>query len=177
MKPESYFRPLQDLFFRANLPASYCLASSKSTFITGQPHIIRRWPMPWRLCSSNRTTSPRLKCLWPWACWPVSMWQQGVIPCLERVITCHLNKASRILRLMGFLSLDLNKKPSPGIYQGKRGFVQFTKTGNSKFEISRLCMHGILSLPERDKECLFSGHVFLPMCWLCFLSEGSPMPV
>ncbi len=64
----------------------------------------------------------------------VVKWRQGAIPYLERVITCNLKKASRILRLMGFHAHDLNLKPSSTVYKGKRGFLRFTKTSDPKLE-------------------------------------------
>lgn len=68
----------------------------------------------------------------------VDDWKKGRIPYLEKVITCNLSKANRILQLMRFHAHDLNMKPSVTTYtrkvKSKKIELRFSKSGTKKVE-------------------------------------------
>lgn len=68
----------------------------------------------------------------------VEDWRRGRIPYLEKVITCNLAKAGRILRILRFHAHDLNLKPSPTAYRRRGGggkmALRFSKSGEHRIE-------------------------------------------
>ncbi len=70
----------------------------------------------------------------------VADWKKGRVTYLEKIISCNLSKASRILRLMHFHAHDLNLKPSITIYKRKARSrtipLRFSKSGIQKLEES-----------------------------------------
>ncbi|MBT3724473.1 MAG: hypothetical protein HOM14_15470 [Gammaproteobacteria bacterium] len=65
-------------------------------------------------------------------------WKKGRVPYLEKILSCNLSKANRILRLMHFHAHDLNLKPSITIYKRKARsktiLLKFSKSGEQKLE-------------------------------------------
>ena len=61
-------------------------------------------------------------------------WKRGQVPYLEKVLTCNLSKANRILRILGFHAHDLNLGPSHTAYQHKGRKLRFSKTGQKALE-------------------------------------------
>lgn len=65
-------------------------------------------------------------------------WRLGRIPYLEKVISCNLSKASRILRILQYHAQDLGLKPSQTVYRkwGKRQkiLLRFSKSGHPSLE-------------------------------------------
>ena len=68
----------------------------------------------------------------------IESWRKGQVTYLERVIGCSLHKASRILRILGFVAHNLNLKPSMTVYKRKvRGGkvpLRFTKPNDQNLE-------------------------------------------
>ena len=68
----------------------------------------------------------------------VEHWRRGRIPYLEKVITCNLSKASRILRILRMHAHDLDLKPLPTVYKrwtkGPRTLLRFSRTGDRALE-------------------------------------------
>ena len=68
----------------------------------------------------------------------VDDWRRGRIPYLERVISCNLSKASRILRILRMHAHDLDLRPLPTVYKrwtkGPRTVLRFSKTGDRDVE-------------------------------------------
>jgi len=68
----------------------------------------------------------------------IESWRKGQVSYLERVIGCNLHKASRILRILGFVAHNLNLKPSMTVYKRKvRGGkvpLRFTKSNDQNLE-------------------------------------------
>ena len=67
-------------------------------------------------------------------------WRKGRVAYLEKIISCNLSKANRILRLMHFHAHDLNLKPSITVYKRKARSrtipLKFSKSGEHKLEES-----------------------------------------
>jgi hypothetical protein len=61
-------------------------------------------------------------------------WQAGRVPYLERVITCNLSKASRILRILRMHAHDMQLRESHTAYRHRGHRLQFSKTGEPKVE-------------------------------------------
>lgn len=61
-------------------------------------------------------------------------WKQGQVACLERVITCNLTRAGRILRLLRFHAHDLKLKPSLTVYHHRKHRLRFSRSGEPKIE-------------------------------------------
>ena len=65
-------------------------------------------------------------------------WRRGRAPYLERVISCNLSKANRILRLLRLHAHDLNLRPSQTVYKqwgkGRSGILRFSKSGKEDVE-------------------------------------------
>ncbi len=64
----------------------------------------------------------------------LSQWNQGQVPCLERVIRCNLTRTGRILRLLRFHAHDLNLKPSITVYHHRKHRLRFSRSGEPKIE-------------------------------------------
>ena len=65
-------------------------------------------------------------------------WRFGRITYLEKVISCNLSKANRILRILRLHAKDRGLKPSKTVYKkwgkGKKIFLRFSKSGNPALE-------------------------------------------
>ena len=61
-------------------------------------------------------------------------WEKGKVPYLEKVITCNLSKANRILRIIGFHAHDLNMAKRIKFLKYKKKTLRFTKSGYKKGE-------------------------------------------
>ena len=66
-------------------------------------------------------------------------WRFGHIRYLEKVISCNLSKANRILRILRLHAKDRGLKPSKTVYKkwGKKSrkiLLRFSKTGNPALE-------------------------------------------
>jgi hypothetical protein len=68
----------------------------------------------------------------------LELWRRGQIPFLERVISCNLAKAERILRILKLHAEDRGLKPSWTAYKkwgkGRKTLLRFSKTGNPRIE-------------------------------------------
>jgi hypothetical protein len=66
-------------------------------------------------------------------------WRFARVPYLEKVITCNLSKANRILRVLHYHALALGLKPSQTAYRKwgkgrKRIVLRFSKSGDPNLE-------------------------------------------
>jgi len=61
-------------------------------------------------------------------------WEKGKFPYLEKVITCNLSKANRILSIIGFHAHDLNMVKRLKYMKFKKKRLRFTKSGYLKGE-------------------------------------------
>jgi len=61
-------------------------------------------------------------------------WKNGQIQVLENVISCNLNKAGIILRILRYHAHDLNLSPSVVIYKKKGEMLRFSKSGEKNIE-------------------------------------------
>ncbi len=68
----------------------------------------------------------------------VEDWRRGRVPCLERVITCNLSAAGRILRILRMHVHDLRLQPSVTVYcrqrKGPKSRLRFSKSGEAPIE-------------------------------------------
>jgi len=66
----------------------------------------------------------------------IDAWHLGQAPCLERVFQGSLSKANRTLRIIGFLTHDLNMIQSRHTYRqpGKKTPLRFSKSGTRNLE-------------------------------------------
>jgi hypothetical protein len=81
-------------------------------------------------------------------------WRFGRIPYLERVITCNLAKASRILRILRMHAHDLNLRPSPTVYvrfgKGPKQRLRFSKTSDPGLEMA-YALHFMRNVSKRKR--------------------------
>ena len=65
-------------------------------------------------------------------------WRFGRVPSLERVITCNLSKAQRILLILKYHADERGLKPSPTVYKkwgkGRKVLLRFSKSGSPYME-------------------------------------------
>lgn len=61
-------------------------------------------------------------------------WKKGKVFYLEKVITCNLSKANRILSILGFHAHDLNMEKSLMYLKYNKKILKFTKNGHKKGE-------------------------------------------
>jgi hypothetical protein len=65
-------------------------------------------------------------------------WRFGRVSCLERVISCNLSKAQRVLMILKYHSQERGLKPSPTAYKkwgkGRKQLLRFSVSGNPFME-------------------------------------------
>ena len=65
-------------------------------------------------------------------------WRFGRVPCLERVITCNLSKAQRVLMILKYHAEERGLKPSSTVYKkwgkGHKHQLRFSVSGNPFME-------------------------------------------
>jgi len=82
-------------------------------------------------------------------------WRFSRVPYLEKVITCNLSKANRILRILHYHALDRGLKPSETVYKKwgkgrKRILLRFSKTGHPNLEAA-YSRHYVLGTKKKPK--------------------------
>ncbi len=82
-------------------------------------------------------------------------WRFARVSCLERVITCNLSKANRILRILHYHALNCGLKPSQTTYKkwGKgrnRIVLRFSKSGHPNLEAA-YSRHYVSSFKREQK--------------------------
>ena len=85
-------------------------------------------------------------------------WRRGQVPYLERVFQGNLSKASRILRILGFHTHDLNMLPRRTVYhqwgKGKKRTLQFSKSGNQGIENAYSTHYVWNRSPEKKRQII-----------------------
>ena len=61
-------------------------------------------------------------------------WKKGKVSYLEKVITCNLSKANRILSILGFHAHDLNMEKRIKHIKYNKKVLKFTRNGHKKGE-------------------------------------------
>lgn len=81
-------------------------------------------------------------------------WRFGRVPYLEKVISCNLSKASRILCILQLHARDRGLKPSQTVYKkwgkGKKILLRFSKSGSSVLEKAYSTRYVSSSTPKYD---------------------------
>lgn len=81
-------------------------------------------------------------------------WRFGRVPYLEKVISCNLSKASRILRILRLHAQERGLKPSKTIYKkwgkARKILLQFSKSNNPALEEAYSTHYVIASNPKPD---------------------------
>lgn len=82
-------------------------------------------------------------------------WRFGRIHYLEKVITCNLSKANRVLRTLNYHAQDRGLKPMQYVYKkwgkGCKRLLRFSKTENPTIELA-YSRHYIAAPKERRHE-------------------------
>ena len=65
-------------------------------------------------------------------------WRFGRVPCLERVMTCNLSKAQRVLMILKYHAQERGLKPSSTAYKkwgkGRKQLLRFSVSGSPYME-------------------------------------------
>ena len=79
-------------------------------------------------------------------------WRFGRVPYLERVITCNLSKAQRVLMILKYHAEERGLKQSLTVYKkwgkGRKGLLRFSKSG-SPFMEALYATHYVAGHPKK----------------------------